>query len=93
MFLCDLERPEVIKHRPAGYFIAPQGEERIGDVFNVLFSNGWMCRNNRDVFIYYASSDTGLHVATSTIEHLLDYVTATPEDPLKSHLCVDSGTR
>jgi 4-O-beta-D-mannosyl-D-glucose phosphorylase len=89
MFLADLERPEVITHRPAGYFIAPQGEERVGDVSNVVFSNGWVARRDDTVFIYYASSDTRLHVATSTVDKLLDYVINTPEDPLKSHMCVE----
>lgn len=89
MFLCDLNRPEVITHRPAGYFIAPQGEERVGDVSNVVFSNGWVARKDGTVFIYYASSDTRLHVATSSVDRLLDYVMNTPEDPLFSHKCVE----
>ena len=89
MFLADLERPEVITHRPAGYLIAPQGEERVGDVSNVVFANGWVARKDGTVFLYYASSDTRLHVATSTIDKLLDYVMNTPADPLKSHLCVE----
>src|SRR4029078_7799379 len=66
--------------KPGGYFMAPEGEERIGDVSNVLFSNGWIVDNNGKVFIYYASSDTRQHVATSTVEQLLDYVLHTPED-------------
>jgi 4-O-beta-D-mannosyl-D-glucose phosphorylase len=89
MFLADLQRPEVITHRPAGYFIGPQGDERVGDVSNVVFSNGWVARKDGTVFIYYASSDTRLHVATSTVDKLLDYVTHTPEDPLFSHKCVE----
>ena len=89
MFLADLKRPEVITHRPAGYFIGPQGDERVGDVSNVVFSNGWVARKDGTVFIYYASSDTRLHVATSTIDKLLDYVMHTPEDPLLSHKCVE----
>jgi 4-O-beta-D-mannosyl-D-glucose phosphorylase len=88
-FLADLKRPQVITHRPAGYFIEPQGDERVGDVSNVVFSNGWVARRDGAVFIYYASSDTRLHVATSTVDKLLDYVTHTPEDPLFSHKCVD----
>jgi len=79
----------VITHRPAGYFLAPQGEERVGDVSNVVFSNGWVARQDGQVFIYYGSSDTRLHVATSTVERLLDYVLHTPEDPLRSHACVE----
>jgi 4-O-beta-D-mannosyl-D-glucose phosphorylase len=89
MFLADLERPEVITHRPAGYFIAPRGDERVGDVSNVVFANGWVARKDGTVFIYYASSDTRLHAATSTVDKLLDYVMNTPPDPLQSHLCVE----
>ena len=86
--LTELERPWVVTHKPAGYFIAPQGEERVGDVSNVIFSNGWIERKNGDVLIYYASSDTRLHVATSTVAKLLDYVQNTPADPLRSYACV-----
>jgi 4-O-beta-D-mannosyl-D-glucose phosphorylase len=89
LFLCDLGQPQVITHRPAGYFIGPQGEERVGDVSNVVFSNGWVKRKNGEVFIYYASSDTRLHVASSTVDRLLDYVLHTPEDPLRSYACVE----
>lgn len=89
MFLADLKQPQVITHRPAGYFIGPQGDERVGDVSNVVFSNGWVTRKDGTVFIYYASSDTRLHVATSTVGKLLDYVVNTPEDPLLSHKCVE----
>ena len=64
--------------------MAPVGDERIGDVSNVLFSNGWVARPDGTVLIYYASSDTRTHVATSSIERLLDYVTNTPEDGLRS---------
>jgi 4-O-beta-D-mannosyl-D-glucose phosphorylase len=89
LFLAELERPWVITHKPAGYFIAPEGEERIGDVSNVVFSNGWIEGKNGEVFIYYASSDTRLHVATSTVAKLLDYVRNTPADPLRSYACVE----
>lgn len=89
IFLSDPDHPHVITHRPGGYFIAPKQDERIGDVSNVVFSNGWVKRANGDVFIYYASSDTRLHVATSTVEKLLDYALNTPEDPLRSHACVE----
>jgi 4-O-beta-D-mannosyl-D-glucose phosphorylase len=89
MFLCELERPWVVTHKPAGYLIAPEGPERVGDVSNVVFSNGWIERKNGDVFIYYASSDTRLHVATSTVPKLLDYVLNTPADPLRSYACVE----
>jgi hypothetical protein len=83
-----LARPWVVTHRPAGYFLAPQGEERVGDVSNVVFSNGWVARPDGQVFIYYGSSDTRLHVATSTVNKLLDYVLHTPEDLLRSYACV-----
>lgn len=83
LFLADLKEPWRVTHAPGGYFIAPRGDERVGDVSNVAFSNGWVVRKDK-VFIYYASSDTRLHVATSTIERLLDYVTNTPEDGLRS---------
>lgn len=89
LFLCELNRPWVVTHKPAGYFIAPDGEERVGDVSNVVFSNGWIERKNGDVFLYYASSDTRLHVATSSVSRLLDYVLHTPADPLRSHACVE----
>ena len=88
LFLTELDRPWVVTHKPAGYFIAPEGGERVGDVSNVVFSNGWIARPKGEVFIYYASSDTRLHVATSSIDKLLDYVLNTPSDPLASHLCV-----
>lgn len=89
LFLAELKRPWVISHKPAGYFLAPLGGERVGDVSNVVFSNGWIERANGDVFIYYASSDTRLHVATSTVSKLLDYVLNTPADPLRSRDCVE----
>jgi 4-O-beta-D-mannosyl-D-glucose phosphorylase len=89
LFLADPERPWIVTHKPAGYLLAPEGMERIGDVSNVVFSNGWIERGNGEVFLYYASSDTRLHVATSTVARLLDYVLNTPADPLRSHLCVE----
>ena len=89
MFLADPEEPWIITRRPAGYFLGPQGEERIGDVSNVTFSNGWIATTKGDVFIYYGASDTRLNVATSTVDRLLDYVLNTPEDPLRSFACVE----
>ncbi|MCB9286686.1 MAG: glycosidase [Lewinellaceae bacterium] len=84
LFLTRPDKPWEVTHTPAGYFIAPEGEERVGDVSNVVFSNGWI-RNERDeVFIYYGSSDTRMHVATTTVKQLLDYVTNTPPDGLRS---------
>ncbi|MCM3870700.1 MAG: glycosidase [Pyrinomonadaceae bacterium] len=88
LFLCDLREPWQMTHQPGGYFIAPEGDERIGDVSNVVFSNGWVNRGG-EVFIYYGSSDTRMHVATSNIEQLLDCVINTPPDPLRSFACVE----
>lgn len=87
-FLSQLEHPERVTKRPGGFLIAPQGEERIGDVSNVIFCNGAVAKLNGDILIYYASSDTRCHVATTTIEKMLDYVMNTPEDPLRSYACV-----
>jgi 4-O-beta-D-mannosyl-D-glucose phosphorylase len=84
LFLSDLKDPSKVIHKPAGYFLAPEGEERIGDVSNVVFSNGWIKKGNGEVLIYYGSSDTRMHVATSTVDKLLDYVISTPEDGLRS---------
>jgi 4-O-beta-D-mannosyl-D-glucose phosphorylase len=89
MFLTDLSQPEKVVKKPGGYFLAPEGQERIGDVSNVVFSNGWVARKDGTVFIYYGSSDTRMHVATSTIDRLLDYVKNTPEDGLRSSVCVE----
>jgi 4-O-beta-D-mannosyl-D-glucose phosphorylase len=86
-FLCDLTAPQVVIAHPGGYFLAPEGEERVGDVSNVTFSNGWVRRGN-EVFIYYGASDTRTNVVTTTIDRLLDYVLNTPPDPLRSALCV-----
>ena len=88
LFLCELKEPWRMTHQPGGYFLAPEGDERVGDVSNVLFSCGWIVRDD-DVFIYYGSSDTRIHVATSTIEKLLDYVMNTPADSLRSAACVE----
>jgi 4-O-beta-D-mannosyl-D-glucose phosphorylase len=85
MFMTDLEDPSVITHQPGGYFMAPQGDERVGDVSNVLFSNGWIVKQDGTVFIYYGSSDTRLHVAVSSIERLTDYVMNTPRDGMTSY--------
>jgi 4-O-beta-D-mannosyl-D-glucose phosphorylase len=90
MFMTSLEDPSVVTARPGGYFMAPQNEERVGDVSNVLFSNGWICNEKGEVFIYYASSDTRMHVATSTLERLTDYCLNTPEDGLRSAASVQT---
>ncbi|GIO32619.1 MULTISPECIES: glycoside hydrolase family 130 protein [Paenibacillus] len=88
-FLSDLDRPDRVTHRPGGHFIAPEGEERVGDVSNVVFCNGVIATDDGNVYIYYASSDTRVHVATTTVDQLLDYVLHTPEDGLRSYACVE----
>jgi len=87
-FATDLNDPTKVIAEPSGYLIAPQGEERVGDVSNVVFTNGAIVNEKNEVFIYYASSDTRLHVATTTVDKLIDFVFHTPEDPLRSVLCV-----
>lgn len=88
MFMTDIDRPWEITHKPHGHFISPLKEERTGDVSNVVFSNGWIADDDGKVYIYYASSDTRMHVATSTINQLLDYCINSPQDQLHSHLSV-----
>ncbi len=90
MFMTDLHDLTKVTHKPGGYFMAPEGEECIGDVSNVLFSNGWILDDNGTVFIYYASSDTRQHVATSTVDKLVDYVLNTPEDKFYSSKSVQT---
>jgi 4-O-beta-D-mannosyl-D-glucose phosphorylase len=80
LFMTSLEDPSRVIFKPGGYFLAPEGEERVGDVSNVLFSNGWIATDDGNVYIYYASSDTRMHVATSTIDQLIDYVMNTAPD-------------
>ncbi len=87
-FATSLEDPTKVIAEPSGLLIGPRGEERVGDVSNVVFTNGAIARENGDVYIYYASSDTRMHVATTTIDKLVDYVFNTPEDPLRSVECV-----
>lgn len=90
VFMTDLKNPSKVIHRPAGYFIAPQGNERVGDVSNVTFSNGWIEDEDGTVFIYYASSDTRMHVAKTSVEKLIDYCSNTPEDGLRSAATVNT---
>lgn len=88
-FATSLENPKEVIAEPSGFLIAPLGSERVGDVSNVVFTNGAIARENGEVYIYYASSDTRLHVATTTLDRLTDYVFNTPEDPLRSVKCVE----
>jgi 4-O-beta-D-mannosyl-D-glucose phosphorylase len=77
-----LDDPTKVIAQPGGYFLVPEGNEYLGDVMNVAFSNGWIADEDGKVFIYYASADTRLHVATSTIDKLIDYCMNTPQDGL-----------
>lgn len=88
VFATDLKDPTKVIAEPSGFFLAPLGKERVGDVSNVVFTNGLIARENGDVYLYYASSDTRMHVATTTVDKLLDYVFHTPEDPHRSVECV-----
>jgi 4-O-beta-D-mannosyl-D-glucose phosphorylase len=89
LFMTDLHDITKVIYKPAGYFMAPEGEERVGDVSNVLFSNGWITDDDGALYIYYASSDTRQHVATTTIDKLLDYVMNTAADGLTSAASVE----
>ena len=88
LYMTSLEDPSKLIASPGGYFMAPEGEERVGDVSNVLFNNGWITDEDGTVYIYYASSDTRMHVATSTIDRLIDYCLNTPADGLRSSASV-----
>ena len=90
MFMTDLNDLTKVTHKPAGYFLAPDGEERIGDVSNVAFCNGWVVDEDGTVYIYYASSDTRMHVATSSVAQLTDYVMNNPSDGLRSATSVNT---
>ncbi len=87
VFATDLNDPSKVIAEPGGYFLAPEGKERVGDVSNVVFSNG-VIRDGKKIYIYYASSDTRLHVARTTVKKLIDYTFNTPKDALRSHDCV-----
>ena len=84
----DLKEPSKVIAEPSGLLIGPRGEERIGDVSNVVFTNGAIANEKGEVFIYYASSDTRMHVVTTTLERLINYVFETPQDPGRSVECV-----
>jgi len=89
LYMTDLKDPSKLIAEPAGFFMAPEGEERVGDVSNVLFTNGWIIDEDGTAFIYYASSDTRMHVAVSTIDKLVDYCLNTPPDGLRSAASVE----
>lgn len=93
LYMTDLADPSKIIASPSGYFMAPKGIERVGDVSNVLFSNGWIADDDGTIYIYYASSDTRMHVATSTVDKLIDYCMNTPEDALRSAKSVENIVR
>ncbi len=90
LFMTALDDPSKVIHKPAGLFMGPLGEERVGDVSNVLFTNGWIADEDGKVFIYYASSDTRMHVASSSIAQLVDYCKNNPEDGLRSAASVQA---
>ena len=92
-FLCDLNHPDTVTHEPGGYFIAPVGGERVGDVSNVVFSNGAILRNDGRIFVYYASSDSRMHVAVTDENRILDYLINTPEDGLRSLRSVEQRNK
>ena len=93
LYMTALDDPTRVIAEPAGFFMAPEGEEYIGDVMNVLFANGWICDEDGKVFIYYASSDTRMHVATSTVDRLVDYCMNTAPDGLRTGLSVETLNR
>ena len=93
MYMTALDDPTRVIAQPAGFFIAPDGGEFIGDVMNVTFANGWIADPDGKVFIYYASSDTRMHVATSTVDRLVDYCMNTEPDGLRTGLTVERLNR
>ncbi len=90
IYMTSLEDPSKLIAEPRNYFLAPEGEERVGDVSNVLFTNGWIADEDGKVFIYYASCDTRLHVATSTVDRLVDCCLNTSEDGLRTGTTVEA---
>ena len=90
MYMTSLEDPSEVIAEPAGFLLAPEGGEYVGDVMNVLFTNGWICDPDGKVFLYYASSDTRMHVATSTVDRLVDYCLNTAPDGLRTGASVET---
>lgn len=93
LYVTDLEHPEQVTAEPAGHTLAPMGEERVGDVSNVLFCNGWIADEDGTVYIYYASCDTRMHVAVSSVDRLLDYCFHTAPDGFRSAASVETLCR
>ena len=93
LYMTALDDPSRVIAEPAGFFMAPEGEEYVGDVMNVLFSNGWIADEDGTVRIYYASSDTRLHVAVSSVDRLVDYCLHTEPDGLRTGLSVETLNR
>lgn len=93
MYMTSLEDPSKVIAEPAGFFLAPDGDEYVGDVMNVTFSNGWIKDEDGTVYIYYASSDTRIHVAVSSVDRLVDYCLNTGPDGLRTGLSVERLTR
>ena len=93
LYMTSLEDPSKVIACPSGFFIAPDGWEYVGDVMNVTFANGWIEDEDGKVFIYYASSDTRMHVATSTVERLVDYCLNTEPDGGRTALTVERINR
>ncbi len=90
LYMTALDDPSRVIAEPAGFFMAPEGREYVGDVMNVLFSNGWICDPDGRIFLYYASSDTRMHVATSSVDRLVDYCLHTAPDGLRTGLSVET---
>ena len=90
MYMTSLEDPTKVIAKPGGFFLVPEGDEYIGDVMNVAFANGWIKDEDGRVLIYYASADTRLHVATSSVDRLVDYCMNTPEDGLTTSASVET---
>ena len=93
LYMTALDDPSRVIAEPSGFFMAPEGEEYVGDVMNVLFANGWIADEDGRVFIYYASCDTRMHVATSTVDRLVDYCLNTEPDGLRTGLTVERINR
>ncbi|WFB37835.1 glycosidase [Kiritimatiellota bacterium B12222] len=89
VFVTDLENPDKVIYSPGGAFIVPEGDEQLGDLSHIVFSNGWVCRDDGTILIYYASCDTRMHVATTTLDRLIAYCQSVPADPLRSFACVE----